>query len=162
MVWSGVGHRVTVVWSGVGHRITVVWSGVVAPVYSGVVQFPQPGYTTVVRLREPDYTTGNPAPVWEPGQVPRVWCGSRVRWCGPVWDTGLQCCGPVWDTGLQWCGPVWDTGLQWCGPVWDTGLHHGVVRLPHRSTPLNPAPTPDHTTVGAGSHSGPHHCGPVW
>ena len=25
-----------------------------------------------------------------------VRCGSRVKWCGPVWDR------------VKWCGPVWE------------------------------------------------------
>ena len=48
-----------------------------------------------------------------------VHCGSRVKWCGPVWDPDQM----VWSgvgarlSGVVWCG----SRVAWCGPVWEPG-----------------------------------------
>ena len=48
-----------------------------------------------------------------------VRCGSRVKWCGPVWEPGSV----VWSgvgaglNGVVRCG----SRVKWCGPVWEPG-----------------------------------------
>ena len=46
-----------------------------------------------------------------------VRCGSRVKWCGLVWEPGQV----VWSgvgaglSGVVRCG----SRIKWCGPVWE-------------------------------------------
>ena len=46
-----------------------------------------------------------------------VRCGSRIKWCGPVWKPGYL----VWSgvgaglSGVVRCGSC----VKWCGPVWE-------------------------------------------
>ena len=48
------------------------------------------------------------------GVVP---CGSRIEWCGPVWEPDEV----VWSgvgaglNGVVRCG----SRIKWCGPVWE-------------------------------------------
>ena len=48
-----------------------------------------------------------------------VRCGSRVKWCGPVWEPDSM----VWSgvaaglSGVVRCG----IRVKWCGPVWEPG-----------------------------------------
>ena len=48
-----------------------------------------------------------------------VRCGSRVKWCGPVWEPDYMVGSGV-GAGLSagvWCG----SRVKWCGPVWEPG-----------------------------------------
>ena len=48
-----------------------------------------------------------------------VRCGSRVKWCGPVWEPDEMLWSGVGAglSGVVRCG----SRVKWCGPVWEPG-----------------------------------------